>query len=305
MPDDVYQDGKVANKTIEDLKHFGDSDAPFFLACGFWRPHLPFNAPQKYWDLYDPEKLTLAPNRFSPVNLSELCQNSTEMFEYAAIEGFPDDSAFHRKALHGYYASVSYVDAQVGKVLDALENNGLAENTIVVLMGDHGWNLGEHNFWGKHNTLQNSLRAPLILKDPSSSKGIHSSALVQYIDIYPTLMDLLGLELPEHLEGRSLTPLLKHPSTEWNDALYFFWNDKKRINEKVILVDAISIKTDRFLYTEWLDNGKVVDCMLFDHSNDPQENVNIAKDASMQTTVSDLSKRIKDFKASSSFKRRS
>ena len=303
VPDDAYQDGKVANKTIADLKRLAKSDEPFFLACGFWRPHLPFNAPKKYWDLYDPQKLPLADNRFIPKNLPELCQNSPEMYEYAGIDGFPDDEAFHRKALHGYYASVSYVDAQVGRLLDALKANNLDENTIVVLIGDHGWHLGEHNFWGKHNTLKNALEAPLIVRAPGYEGGKHSFALVEYLDIYPTLVQLAGLPLPDHVEGRSLTPLLENPGTPWKDALYFFWNDKERINGKVKLVDAIAVKTDRFLYTEWYQENKVIDRMLFDHESDPQENVNIAGYPEMQATVKDLSERIKKFMESVSFRR--
>jgi len=305
VPDDAYQDGKVADKTIADLQRLAEAEEPFFLACGFWRPHLPFNAPKKYWDLYDPAQLTMAANRFPPSNLPELCQNSVEMFEYAGIEGFPEAEAFHRQALHGYYASVSYVDAQVGRVLAALNANGLDDNTIVVLIGDHGWHLGEHNFWGKHNTLQNALHSPLIVRAPGHPGGNHSSALVEYLDVYPTLVELTGLPVPDQVEGRSFAPLLDQPATPWKDALFFFWNDRKYENGRMVkLVDALAIKTDRFLYTEWHDEGEVIDRMLFDHENDPQENVNIADDPEMQSTVRDLHQRIEAFRASSSFQRR-
>jgi arylsulfatase A-like enzyme len=304
VPDDAYQDGKVANKTIADLKRFAESNEPFFLACGFWRPHLPFNAPKKYWDLYEPEKLAMADNRFRAKNLPQLCQNSIEMFEYAGIDGFPDDDAFHRKALHGYYACVSYIDAQVGKLLAALKENGLDKNTVVVLIGDHGWHLGEHNFWGKHNTLNNALHSPLIIRAPGYPGGKHSLALTQYIDLYPTLADIVGLDIPVHTEGRSLAPLLENPGMAWRDALFFFWNEKQHENNKVKLVDAIAVKTDRFLYTEWHEKGEVVDCMLFDHKIDPGENINIAGKPDMHNTVKDLSKRIEDFMASTSFRRR-
>lgn len=263
VPDDAYQDGKVANKTIADLKRLAESEEPFFLACGFWRPHLPFNAPKKYWDLYDPDELKLATNRFRPENLPELCQNSPEFYEYASYEGFPDDEAFQRKALHGYYACVSYMDTLVGKVLSALKDNGLDKNTVVVLIGDHGWHLGEHNYWGKHNTLDNSLRSPLIVRAPGHSKGNRSSALVEYIDIYPSLLELAGFDLPEMIEGTSFVPLLDDPDAAWKDALYFYWNDKKLENGKTRLVDTIAIKTDRFLYTEWHDEGERIDKHAF------------------------------------------
>ena len=304
VPDDAYQDGKVANKTIADIQRLAKSDEPFFLACGFWRPHLPFNAPKKYWDLYDPEKLKLATNRFLPKNLPELCQNSPEFYEYAGFEGFPDEEAFHRKALHGYYACVSYVDTLVGKVLTALKDNDLDKNTVVVLIGDHGWHLGEHNYWGKHNTLQNALRSPLILRAPGHSKGNRSPALVEYIDLYPTLLELAGIAPPENIEGRSFVPLLDRPATAWKAALFFYWNDKKLENGKTRLVDSIAIKTDRFLYTEWHDGGERINSMLYDHENDPQENTNIVGESGMQTTVRDLRQKIEVFKETSSFQRR-
>jgi arylsulfatase A-like enzyme len=268
-----------------------------------WRPHLPFNAPKKYWDLYDPEKLPLADNRFIPENLPDLCQNSPEMYEYAGIDGFPDGETFHRKALHGYYACVSYVDALVGRLLDALKANNLDENTIVVLIGDHGWHLGEHNFWGKHNTLKNALHSPLIVRTPGYPESNHSPALVEYLDVYPTLVQLAGLPLPDHVEGRSLAPLLENPDLPWKDALYFFWNDKQKDKGKLDRVDAVAVKTAQFLYTEWHQENKVIDRMLFDHQSDPQENVNIAGDPGRQNVVKDLSKRIKNFMALSFFKR--
>jgi iduronate 2-sulfatase len=304
VPDDAYQDGLVAQKTISDLQRLGELGQPFFLACGFWRPHLPFNAPQRYWDLYDAEKLILAPNRFPIENLPDLVMNSPEFSEYAGIDGFPTSEAFHRKALHGYLACVSYVDAQVGLILDALDAQGLDQNTIVALIGDHGWHLGEHNFWGKHNTLNNALKAPFILRAPGHPEGIRSSALVEYLDLYPTLVELAGLALPDGLEGRSLTPLLNNPGQPWRESIVFYWNDRKLEDGKWRLVDAIAIKTDRFLYTEWRESGKIIDHMLFDHEQDPLESVNIADEPKSQPTIRHLHDLIEEFLTSSSFQRR-
>ncbi len=157
VPDNAYHDGQVCDKTIADLKRLAKMKEPFFLACGFWRPHLPFNAPKKYWDLYDREKIALAENRFRPKNAPKSLRGSTELSgQYSATQGFPKDEDFHRLARHGYYACVSYIDAQVGKILESLVELGLYQNTIVVIWGDHGFHLGEHNFWGKHNTMNHS-----------------------------------------------------------------------------------------------------------------------------------------------------
>lgn len=147
VPDNAYQDGKVADKTIADLKRMKAANKPFFLACGFWRPHLPFNAPKKYWDMYKRKDVAPAPNRFAPKDLNAPCRTSGEIDGYALTGKRKQTEEFHREARHAYYACVSYVDAQIGKVMKALDSLGLSDNTIVVLWGDHGWNLGEHNFW--------------------------------------------------------------------------------------------------------------------------------------------------------------
>ena len=277
VADDAYQDGKVADKTIDDLKRLKESGKPFFLACGFWRPHLPFNAPKKYWDLYSRGKIRLADNRFAPENLPSVCRTSGEIDNYALTGARKQMDEFHREARHAYYASVSFVDAQVGKVLASLDSLGLAENTIVVLWGDHGWNLGEHNFWGKHNTLNNSVHAPLIVCAPGSKAGNPSNQLVEFIDIYPTLCALTKLPAPAHLQGENFAPLLQNPAAEFKSAVFMKWNG------------CNAVKTDRYLYTEWQKNGKVTHRMLFDHQLDPDENKNIADDLSSANVVLELS----------------
>jgi len=277
VADDAYQDGKVAEKTIEDLKRLKESGAPFFMACGFWRPHLPFNAPKKYWDLYQREKIQLADNRYAPENLPDVCRTSAEIDNYALTGARKQMDEFHREARHAYYASVSYVDAQVGKVLASLDSLGLAENTIVVLWGDHGWNLGEHNFWGKHNTLNNSVHAPLIVFAPGIKAAIPSNQLVEFIDIYPTLCALTKLPAPAHLQGKNFASLLQDPTTEFKPAIFIKWNG------------CNAVKTDRYLYTEWTKKGEVTQRMLFDHQLDPDENKNIADDPAVADVVRDHS----------------
>ena len=260
VPDDAYQDGKVADKTISDLRKFKDMDKPFFIACGFWRPHLPFNAPKKYWDMYDADEIELADNRYRPKNLPKQCRNSSEINRYGQVRGRKSTVDFHRQARHGYYACVSYVDAQVGRVLDELENLGLADNTIVILWGDHGWHLGEHDFWGKHNTLNNALQAPMIIRAPGYKKNNKTDALVEFVDMYPSLCELAGISGPEkQLEGKSFVPLMSNPDLPWKKAVFSNYGGK-------------AVKTDRYLYTEWKNSR-----MLFDHKVDPEENVNIAE----------------------------
>lgn len=266
VADNAYQDGKVAEKTIADLKQLKESGDPFFLACGFWRPHLPFNAPKKYWDLYQRDQIQLANNRYPPKNLPPVCRTSGEIDNYALSGIRKQMDEFHLEARHGYYASVSYVDAQIGKVIHALDALGLAENTIVVLWGDHGWNLGEHNFWGKHNTLNNSVHAPLIICAPGKKANSATHQLVEFVDIYPTLCELTGLPIPEHAQGSSFAELLTHPDQKFKEALFIRWPG------------CVAVKTDRYLYTEWRKGGEVTHRMLFDHQLDPDENVNIADD---------------------------
>ncbi len=282
VADDAYQDGKVANKTIDDLKKLKDSGEPFFLACGFWRPHLPFNAPKRYWDLYQRDQIQLADNRYAPENLPSACRTSREIDNYALSGTRKQSDEFHGEARHAYYASVSYVDAQIGKVIAALDDLELADNTIVVLWGDHGWNLGEHDFWGKHNTLNNSVHAPLIVCAPGKKAESRCNQLVEFIDLYPTLCALTGLPIPEHVQGSSFAALLDNPEQPFKDVVFIRWNG------------CNAVKTNRYLYTEWRKKDKVTHRMLFDHQVDPDENKNIASDPAAADIVHHLSQLLED-----------
>ena len=166
VPDNAYYDGQVAAKTIKDLQRLKKTGRPFFLACGFVRPHMPFYAPRKYWDLYQRDKIKLADNRSRPRNAPHSLKGSREYTGYHLAGYKVNSDDWHRMMRHGYYASVSYVDQLIGNVLAELTRLDLAKNTIVVIWGDHGWHLGEHNFWGKHNTMHLSLRVPLIIRVP-------------------------------------------------------------------------------------------------------------------------------------------
>ena len=277
--DEAYFDGKIANKGIDDLRKLKDNKQPFFLALGFKKPHLPFNAPTKYWDMYKREEIALPESYVQPKSTpKEAFHKYGELRNYSGIpkQGHLDDE-LARELIHGYYACVSYVDAQIGKVLDELERLGLAENTIVVLWGDHGWNLGEHMLWCKHCTFESSLNAPLIVKVPGRTKGTNTNAITEYIDIYPSLCDLAGIEKPTHLEGESFVPIIENGKRDKNYAVSKF-------------KDAVTLIKGDLFYTEWTDDkGKAYARMLFDHSTDPLELDNLADKEECKNIVAQLS----------------
>ena len=281
VPDNNYTDGKVADLAIEALRNVAAKKEPFFLAVGFVKPHLPFVAPKKYWDLYDPKTIKLAPNPFRPKDAPDysLLEGGELRIYHGIPDGhLPDDLALKLK--HAYYASVSYADAQVGKLLDELKRLGLDKDTIVILWGDHGWKLGEHDAWAKHSNVENDVNAPLILSVPGMKKpGVHSSALVEFVDVYPTLSELAGLPLPSHLEGTSFKPLLENPSRPWKTAAFSQYPRSHEATHKEDLMGC-SMRTDRYRFTVWVDekdHSKIDAVELYDHQADPQENVNIAK----------------------------
>lgn len=276
VPDTAYDDGKLALRAIADLKRLKRQGKPFFLACGFWKPHLPFNAPKKYWDLYDRSKIPVAPNRFRPEGLPKQVQNSGEIYAYACTSS-PDDLYFQQQAKHGYYACLSYVDAQIGKVLDALDELGLSDNTIVVLLGDHGWHLGEHNFLGKHNLMERSTHVPLIVRVPGMAQG-KTDSMVEFVDLYPTLCELCGLDEPEgQLDGISFVPVLRDLNARTKKQVYIQWEGGDNA------VDA------RYNYAEWMKGGRLDARMLFDHAVDPLENKNRASDPQYHNVIDDFS----------------
>lgn len=287
VADDFYKDGKTAELAVETLRSRKDKSEPFFLAIGFSKPHLPFVSPKKYWDLYDPAKIQLASNPYHPKDAPEhALTNSGELRNYIGMpaEGpVPDDLA--RKLKHGYYAAISYTDAQIGKVLDELDRQGLRENTIIVVWGDHGWKLGEHGEWCKHSNVENDTNAPLLLSVPGTKNaGQHCRALVEFVDIYPTLAELASLPLPAHLEGTSMKPLVENPKRQWKSAAFSQYPRGKKLM-------GYSMRTDRYRFTVWVgrENHSHVDSIeLYDHQTDPQENQNIAKASANAKLVEQL-----------------
>jgi arylsulfatase A-like enzyme len=289
VPDNHFADGKVADLAVGTLRDLSRRSEPFFLAVGFVKPHLPFVAPKKYWDLYDSAKIQLAPNKFRPKDAPDYAiQSGGELRNYHGIPAgsIPDDLA--RQLKHGYYAAISYMDAQVGRVLDELDRLGLRDNTIVILWGDHGWKLGEHDAWCKHTNCENDTNAPLLLSVPGQKqRGVRTDALVEFVDIYPTLAELAGLPLPSHLEGTSLKPLLDDPGRPWKPAAF---SQYPRSSGGRSLM-GYSMRTDRYRFTAWVDrkdHAKVDALELYDHQTDPQENTNLANQPAHAALVARL-----------------
>lgn len=273
VADQGYPDGLTADLATAKLKELKEKTQPFFLGVGFFKPHLPFNAPKKYWDLYEEEEIPLSPFRDIPENIHVASlHNSGEFNQYALGEekaGIykPLSDAYARKLRHAYYASVSYVDAQIGKVLDELEKLGLADNTIVVLWGDHGWHLGDHRIWGKHTNFETALKSPLIIKVPGiSPKVIPPDKVVSSIDIYPSLMEWCGIKVDFPLDGQSLVRLASSGEDPGRENIAFSYFNK-----------GITLRTDRFRMTRYFRN-ETPTVELYDHRSDPFESKNIAGD---------------------------
>ena len=274
-----YAGGPVMQKTIEDLRRAKEAGTPFFIAAGFTKPHLPFNAPKKYWDLYDRESLELADNPLPPEGAPKEAIHQwgelRNMYGGVPEQGAVSDD-YARTLIHGYYACVSYTDAMVGELLDELDRLGMREDTIVILWGDHGWQLGEHSLWCKHALFKTSLNAPLIISAPGYEAGRRSTSLVEFVDIYPTLCELVGAELPSHLQGTSLVPILEDDSATVKDAVFSRYHS------------GDAVKMGRYHYAEWSNGAH----MLYDHSRDPDENVNVATNPEYAEIIEKMSGRL-------------
>ncbi|NER17805.1 sulfatase [Spongiivirga citrea] len=282
--DSIYRDGKLALKVVNDLQKLKSSSQPFFLTMGVTKPHLPFCAPKKYWDLYDRSKIELPESYQQPKTTPKKAfHNYGELRKYEGIPkkgDLPEDLA--KELIHGYYASVSYVDAQIGLVLDELKRLKLEENTIVILWGDHGWNLGDHKLWCKHVTFETALRTPLMIKVPGRTKGQTTDAITEYIDVYPTLSELTGIEIPKTVEGKSFVPVINGNESKKDWAVSKF-------------KDAVTLITGDLFYTEWTDNeGVAYERMLFDHAKDPLELDNLAEKEEYQQTIAMLAKELRE-----------
>lgn len=281
VPDQTYPDGRIAQEAIQRLRAAKDRPGtPFFLAVGFLKPHLPFVAPKRYWDLYDraafqPHPLQKPPEgapAFAPTTWGELRQYS-DIPETGPLS--PDQQ---RLLIHGYHAAVSYVDAQIGRVLDELDRLGLAANTILVLWGDHGWHLGDHGMWCKHTNYEQANRIPLLICAPGvTAPGRRTRALAESVDLYPTLCELAGLPVPPGLEGTSLVPVLRQPeSASTKEAIFHVYPRSPRGLGPLL---GRAVRTARYRLVEWKRPGAPADTAileLYDYEADPEETRNWA-----------------------------
>lgn len=282
-PDSIYEDYQIAKKTIADLQRLKKNNQPFFLAVGFRRPHLPFVAPKKYWDLYKREDIKMADNRFRSEKLPKQVQSSREIFQYTHTDNVQSDS-FHREARHAYYACVSFIDAQIGLLLDELEKLHLSENTVVVLVGDHGWHLGEHGFWGKHTLMNNSTRAPMIVRVPGQKTGI-AQGIVEFVDIYPFLCDVCNVTAPTGIQGTSFLPMIKNPQKRIKPCAFIQWGK------------GINVVNEQYSYAQWMDKDQhVIGEMLFDHHTDEKENQNVIGKTKYQKQIEYFKSQLNYFK---------
>ncbi|MBL8027826.1 MAG: sulfatase [Fibrobacteres bacterium] len=280
-PDSQYFDWKVSENAIAQLKR--SKSKPFFMAVGFSKPHLPYNCPKRFWDKYSDSDLKPATNHFLPINAPKQAYHFSEELreQYVNIPKgeSPLGDSLEKKLMHGYYACVSFADEMVGRVLAELDKQNLRENTIIVLWGDHGYQLGEHDMWCKHTLLTTSLRTPLIMSSQKIKPGTKIDKITEVLDIYPTLCELSGINTPAHLDGISMTSLIKEPNIAWKKgAISRYYR-------------GASIRTDKYLYAEW--RRKIDDVftarMLCDLSKDPDENRNVAEDPAYSETVKNLS----------------
>jgi iduronate 2-sulfatase len=291
VEDDGLPDGQTTKHAVAALTQI--KDKPFFLAVGFHRPHMPWVAPKKYWDLYKEKDIALAPNPFLPKGAPAFASNeASELRRYRGIPKtgpIPDDES--RKLIHGYYASVSFADAQVGRLLQELDRLKLRDKTIVILWGDHGYQLGEHGTWNKRTDWEIATRAPLLISVPAQkSAGQKTEALVEFVDIYPTLAELCKLSPPKGLEGTSFAPLLEHPNRTWKKAAFSVYH--KKLPEMGSGFGR-AMRTDRYRFVEWSGaSSKKKVFELYDHLADPQENVNVAEALENKEIVAGLSSQL-------------
>ena len=300
LPDNAYSDGAMSDWAVDVLDQLGKSDKPFFLTLGYRKPHLPFVAPKKYWDLFERDKIEVAGFREQAKDSPDYAYHTWgELKNYSDVgkdEELTDDR--QRELIHGYYACVAYVDAQIGKVLDKLKETGLDKNTVIVLWGDHGWHLGDHGMWCKHSNFEQATRSPLIVSAPNLPKPGKTESPVESVDIFPTLCELAQLPIPEQLEGTSLVPILKDPSAKVKD---FAMSQYPRRGKLM----GYAMRTERYRMVAWLDkemalsgdfdDSKIDAIELYDYQTDPLETVNLAKNPEYASVVDKLSKQLSGF----------
>ncbi|MDB2661302.1 sulfatase [Flavobacteriaceae bacterium] len=287
VDDYAYNDGKITKRAINKLKALKSENKPFFMAIGYVSPHLPFIQPKKYWDMYDHDAIKLADNSFQPENSPDIAieaqHNSAEMRKnYLDIpeHGQLDDS-LARNLIHGYYASVTYMDALIGELIKGLDDLGLRENTTIVFWSDHGYFLGEHGFWCKHSTFEEAVKIPFIISSPNHIKNKTTASFTELVDVYPTLCNIANIEAPSYLQGESLIPVLENPSTILKTEVYTRYKQGEAVIDK------------DFSYTEFYEGEKYLGNMLYDNLNDNKQNTDISKLSSNKSVVKKYKEKLK------------
>lgn len=282
VPDNAYYDGRVADRAVTALQELSRRDQPFFLAVGFWKPHTPFNAPKKYWDLYQRDQVPVPAHVTPPVDVPDAALTS------ARYDAGPNSDQL-REMHHGHLAAISYLDAQVGRVLQELDASGLRDRTIVVFWSDHGLHIGEHGLTRKTTAFELDARVPLIISAPGFAAPQKTAALVELLDLYPTLADLCELTPPAALQGLSLRPLLQDPSASIHTAALTQTPRPNYLRGKLPEIMGYSIRLEDYRYTEWrrFADGTVTARELYDHRHDPLETVNVAGRTDSQQVLDD------------------
>lgn len=306
VPDSLYFDAMQTKLALQTLDRIKDKDAPFFMGLGFYRPHLPFVVPKKYWDLYPKGSVTPAINSKLPLNAPVMSANSNyELRGYTNSYkiGRPEDESlpevYADSLKRGYYASVSFIDTCVGKLVKGLKERGLYENTIIVLWGDHGWKLGDYNGWGKMTNFYVDTHVPLIIKQENQKQGKHIQALAELVDIFPTLCDISGVDKADYFQGTSLAPVFKNPDLEWKDAVFTQFRRRARVSKDGNEYMGYSMQTKQYHYIEWYkwdnvakEKGSFSASELYDHYADPNETINIVGDLEKSHLVEKLSDKL-------------
>ncbi|MFZ4582504.1 MAG: alginate lyase family protein [Paludibacter sp.] len=322
IADNAYDDGANALQAKDILAQLKQKNQPFFLGVGFAKPHLPFVAPKKYWDMYDRDKMPIAAYQEKVKNGVDIAYHTaSEIRAYSDIPAlleFTDQKAFgislplakQKELIHGYHAAVSYTDAQVGILLNTLDSLGLTDNTIIVLWGDHGWHLGDHNLWCKHTNFEQATRSPLIISAPGI-KPTKTNSPSEFVDVFPTLCELAGVSIPTNLDGKSLVPLMKNPKAK---VKQFAISQYPRTANSVEIARlgyadgnfmGYSIRNERYRFTMWLKDGfrsdkvfdknLIVGTELYDYQKDPLEKVNVVNEKNYQKVALKLNNQMVAF----------
>ena len=287
VDDYAYNDGKVTKRALSKMKELNRENKPFFMAVGYVSPHLPFIQPKKYWDMYDHSSLPLANNAYQPENSPFIAMHSQHdnaelrgMYLDIPSQGLLSDE-MSRNLVHGYYASVTYMDALIGDLIDGLDEMGLRDNTTIILWSDHGFFLGEHGFWCKHSTFYEAVKIPFIISSPGYVKGQATDSFTELVDVYPTLCELTGIKPPKYLHGESLVSVMEEPKLDLKKEIYTRYKQGEAVIDK------------DYSYTEFYEGKRYLGNMLYDLNKDKQQNVDISKFSENFEIVKKYSEKLK------------